>query len=164
MAVDGAGKAQDGVGVDVRGEAQDRVAVDAGVFKVDTRGAVVADDDLELVVPPIRAGTDLDTLFDLAGTAEHVLAQSRDGGGFGVIEADDEEGGVDDPKTVGIVGAFVAGEDVAQTGPDFAVFGAEDSEGALGGFLDGGLGGVVDDGLEVDRDVLLGHDKVRVVV
>lgn len=160
LAVDGAGETQDGVGIDVRGEAQDRVAVDASVLKVDTRGAIVADDYLKLVIPPVRAGANLDALFDLAGAAEHILAQRRDGGGLGVVEADDEEGSVDNTETIGVVGAFIAGEHVAQTGPYFTIFGAEDAEGALGGFLDGSLGGVVDDGLKVDGNVFLRHNEV----
>ncbi len=85
FAVDGPREAQDGVGVEVAGEAQHRVAVDARVLKVDTGTAVLTHDNLQLVVPPIRAGADLDALLNLARAAEHVLAECRGGGWLSVV-------------------------------------------------------------------------------
>lgn len=162
--VDGAREAQDRVGVDIAREAEDGVPVDAGMLKVDTRAAIVAHDNLELVVPPVGAGADLYTLFNLARTAEHVLAQRGRRDGFGVVEADDEEGRVDDAEAVGVVGPFFSGQNIPKAGPDFSVFCAEHAECSLGCVLNGCLGSIVDDGLQVDGDVLLRHDQVRVVI
>ena len=147
LAVDGPRKAQDGVGVEVAREAQHGVAVDARVLKVDAGAAVLAHDDLQLVVPAVRAGADLDALLDLARAAEHILAEGGRVGGLGVVQADHKQGRVDDAEAVGVVGARLPHQDVSQARPDLPVLGAQDTQGALGSLLNRRLGGIVDDGL-----------------
>lgn len=44
---------------------------------------------------------------------------------------------------------------VSKGGPNLAVLGREDADGALGDLVDGGLVGVVDDGSEIREDVSL---------
>ena len=113
MAVDCAGEAKNSDSVDIACEAKDCVAVYACVFEIDTCGAVLADDDLEFVVPPIGASADLHALFDLRCAAEHVLAEVGARGWFGVVEAENVEGRVDYSQTLGVVGTFIPGHDIS---------------------------------------------------
>ena len=164
LAVDALGEAQDGVGVEVAGEAQHRVAVDARVLEVDAGAAVGAHDDLQLVVPAVRARTDLHAAHHLGAAAQHGTAQLGRRGRLGRVEAQHEERRVDRAQALGVDGAVLARQDVTQAGPDFAVLGAEHADGTFGSFGQGRLGGVVDDRPQVQREVLLSHDEVRTVI
>ena len=147
LAIDGLGETEDGVGVEVAGEPENRVAVNTGVFEVDSRAAVLADDDLELVVPPVGAGADLHPADHFAGPAEHVGAQVRRALGLGVIQAKAEESGVDDVEALRVVRSLVLGQDVSHSRPHFPVLRAENAEGTFGRIVDWSLLRVVDDDL-----------------
>jgi len=75
LAVDAFGKTEDRVGVDVASEAKDGVTVNTSVFEIDACAAVLADDDLHLIVPAVGASADLDTFDNVTGTAEHITTE-----------------------------------------------------------------------------------------
>jgi hypothetical protein len=83
-----------------------------------------------LIVPSIRARPDLNALLHLVRPAQEVPADLLDALWLGVVEADDEEGGVDDSEAGRVV--LFGGEASAEGGPDFAVLGGEDADGSFG--------------------------------
>ena len=97
------------------------MTVNTGMFEVDTGASVLADNDLELVVPSVGASANLDTLSYLARAAEHVHAKLGRIYWLGVIQAEDEQSAVDDIEAIAVVRAFIFAKDLTETGPDFAV-------------------------------------------
>lgn len=138
--------------------------VNTCVLEVDPRGPVFAHDDLHFVVPAVGARADLDAFDNFIGAAEHVCAEFGAGFGGGVVEAEDEEGGVDYIEAFGVVRVFVSGQDVSQAGPDLSILCTENAQGTSRRFLDGGLLRIVDDDLKIDGQILFCHDQVGVVV
>src|SRR6266480_4404115 len=136
------------------------MAVNTRVFKVDAGATVFTHDDLQFVVPSVRASSDLNTLLDFAGPAEHVHANFSPGSRFCVIEAKDEERRVDNVETVGIVRTFFSLKYISKTRPDFAIFRAQHTKGTLCCFLNWDFGGIIDDDFQVDGNILLSHDKI----
>lgn len=92
LAVDGAGESENGVCIHITGEAEDSVTVDTSMLEVDTCATVLADDDLELVVPSVGASPDLNATLDLAGSAQHVHAKIRTRCGLSIVQAENEQG------------------------------------------------------------------------
>ena len=45
------------------------MAINTGVLEVNSGGTVRGDDDLQFVVPTVRAGADLNTVFEVIGSA-----------------------------------------------------------------------------------------------
>ncbi|KAI2485060.1 carnitine acetyl transferase protein [Pyrenophora tritici-repentis] len=85
-AVDGPGKAKNGVSVHIGSKPKYCMAVDTGVFKIDARASVLAHNDLKLVIPTVRACTDLNTALNLASSAEHVHAEISASLWLGVVQ------------------------------------------------------------------------------
>src|SRR6187402_3665631 len=74
LTIDGASESKNSVRIKVTCKSKNSMSINTSVFKVDSSATVLANDDLELVVPSVGAGSDLDTFLDLAGSAEHVAA------------------------------------------------------------------------------------------
>ena len=164
LSVDCLGETEDGIGVDIAGKPQHRVAIHTGVFEVDPCAAVLAHNDLELVIPPVGASTHLHAPDHLAGSADHVCTELRCALGFDIVQAEDKKRRVDNVQALRIVGALVPGQDISHSRPHLTVLRAENSQCALRRILDGRLFSVLDDDLEVEGNVLLAHDQITVLV
>lgn len=140
------------------------MSVDTCVFEVDACAAVLANNDLKLVIPSVRASTDLNTLLDLAGTAKHVHAKFGCVGWLSVVETKNEQCTVDDVEAVAVVRALILAQDLAKSRPNLAVLSAENTKSALGCVVNGGLFCVLNNGLQVGAHVSFGHDEIVVVV
>ena len=73
-----------------------------------------------LVIPPIGAGSDLNTTFQIVRSTQEVVAKIREVIGSRIVETDHEESVVDDVQARFIV--LVAGESLPETRPDLAIF------------------------------------------
>ena len=134
------------------------------MFKIDASTSVLADDDLELVVPSVGAGADLHAFSYLACTAEHVHAKLRCVHWLGVIQAKDEQCAINNIQAIAVVGAFVFAQNFAKTGPDLTILGTQDAQSSFGCVLCGSLFGIIDDSLEIQAHVSLCHDEIAVLV
>ena len=74
------------------------VPVYTGMLKVDTCRTVCSDDDLQLVIPPVRASTNLNSIFEVVSAAEEVVAQLGEVVRVGIVKAYDEKGFVNNFK------------------------------------------------------------------
>ena len=164
LSVDCLGETEDGIGVDIAGEPQHRVAIHTGVFEVDTCAAVLANNDLELVIPPVGASTHLHAPDHLAGSADHVCTELRCALGFDIVQTEDEQRRVDNVQALRVVRALVPGQDISHSRPHLTVLCAENTQRALRSILDGRLFSILDDDLEVEGNVLLAHDQITVLV
>lgn len=81
-----------------------------------------------------------------------------------MIEADNEERAVDDVETLGVVGAFIPGDDIAEAGPDLAILSGKYADGSFGSFLDRYLLSIVNNSLQIFSNVVLCHDEVMIIV
>lgn len=104
------------------------MTINASMFEVDASTSVLANNDLELVIPSVGTGANLHTLSHLACAAEHVHAKLRRVYWLSVVQAKNEQSAVDDVEAIAVVGTFVFAQNLAQTGPDFAVLGTQHSQ------------------------------------
>ena len=157
-------------GEDICREAKDGVSVNASVFKIDTRHAVSANDDLELrgsesgydssievphlVVPPIRASADLNAVAELVRPAEIIRAQLGLVVRGEVVEAYHKECIVYGLETLPI--SRVRCEHFAEAAPNFAVLGREHTNRGAGDLMLWDLIRVGTDGLEIEENIPLG--------
>lgn len=142
------------------------------MLKVDSGGSVGGDDDLQLVVVSVRAGSNLDSLLELvrstypspsvpissderATLTEHIVAHLTGRLGPCVVEADDKESLVEHIETHGV--PWLLHQARAVTSPDGSSLGGEDSQGRLGDLVLGSAVGVGDDRSEVGEEGALGE-------
>lgn len=65
--------------------------VDAGMLEIDPRGAVRTHNDLQLIIPPIRARPHLHTRLQVIRSAQEVAAQFRKIASSGIIQTHHEQ-------------------------------------------------------------------------
>ncbi|KAH3670037.1 hypothetical protein OGATHE_002850 [Ogataea polymorpha] len=163
VGVDRARKAQNRVRVDVRGKAQHGVAVHTRVLEVDADFGVLGDDKLQLVVPSVGAGPDLDAVLKTRLAAQEVFRHAREVvADLDVVQNDNEERRVEHAHDFSVV--WVTDNFLAQTGPDAAVFCRQHAERRLGHVADARRLGVLDNALQIELDVCLGENQVVVAV
>ena len=112
------------------------MTIDTSMLEIDTCSAVLANNYLHLVVPPVGTGANLHALLDLTRSAEHVHAQIGCGRGLRVVQTKDEQRAVDDVKALTVVGALLSPEHVTQSRPDLAVLCTQHAKSAFGCFVD----------------------------
>ena len=119
------------------------------MFEVDTGAAVLTDNDLQLVIPSVRACSNLHTLVNFTRATEHVHAKLRRVNWLCVVETEDEQGTVDNIEGVAVVGALVFAQDFTDDGRDLAVLGTENTQGSFCVILDWSLFSIVDNSLQI---------------
>jgi hypothetical protein len=134
------------------------------MFEVDASTSILANNDLQLIIPTVGTCADLDAPLDLTGTAQHVHAQVGTSLWLGVIQAEYEKRRVDNVQTVGVVGPVFAMENIAQASPRLSVFCAQHTQCSLCRILNGHFLRVVDNDRQVEGNVLFTHDKVVIIV
>jgi hypothetical protein len=77
---------------------EDSVSIDASVLKVDSRRAVGAHDDLQLVVPTVRTSPDLHAAIELVGTTQKVSTELCQIAWRGIIQTHDKQRIIHDLK------------------------------------------------------------------
>src|SRR4051812_44786640 len=101
------------------------MAIHTSMLKVDTCTTVLANNNLQLIVPPVCACSNLNAFDNLVRSAEHVLTQLRHTCWLRVVKAQDEECRIDHVETICVVGAFFSGQDISQARPNLPVLGAQ---------------------------------------
>jgi len=62
------------------------------MLKINSSRSIRANDNLQLVIPPIRACPNLDTSAETVGSTKEIGTKFGFGGGGGIVETDDEKG------------------------------------------------------------------------
>ena len=96
------------------------------MFKIDTGGTICGNDDLKLIIPSVRASSNLDASPKVVSTTEEIVAQLREVVRGSIVKTNNEKGIVYDLEACFIIA--VASEGLTKGRPDFAILSRKDSD------------------------------------
>ena len=117
------------------------------MFEVDSCAAILADDDLELVVPAVCACPNLNTLYDLTSPTQHIATKFRARLGFCVVQTQQEQSRVHSVEAFCVVRVLFASQNIPESRPDLPILRTQNPQGTLGSVLDWSLPSIVHDNL-----------------